>query len=1256
MSAKPAQSRVVKWSPFDEDNLAVAGKTVRLLKFKPIHRNDESVSVITDITVAETATSKVLASNRFPEGISRKPCIDWMPSRSVNLIAVPLVNGDISLSVLHPNLSALHVRADLKESAHSSAARLAHVGDNEHDLSVHTQTRGQGQPLRRTRSIGNLNTYGERVKGDLHANDGVTERKHQAAVLHLRNSRACVALQFNSHYSHLVACGYERHRGEAGLLVWDINKVDIVASGATSGTSASVRPVASATSGLGRFSSHYKTRGEAGLGGIDGKTSHLSVNDGMIRSRSSENLKGGSEITPYRPMSHSEALNSIAWVPHTPHVLMGGIAGRYLRAYDVRAGPDTPKQSVGTRAVGNLTFNPYRSHVFASTSETESVVRVWDIRAMVDPVMSIQTASPVVCMEWCPTRSGYLACLNRTNRHKIDIYDINQARIDDGGTRYAVANVRSKRMAWDLSSFQWHPHQAGRIVAVTPDGFAESTIVYEPSAVGFPASRGGLGWINGQSFMSSGPFNDLQEQHDHPAIPPHKHFPTSFQQTTSSLTPGISSKGNLSSIPDITDNMARTNVSAMSLAEVDETVTATIDETNDSRTQPSTSPLYEALLGDISCVMYKRAINAYGMDIATNIRLTQEDRQLQALWGWLAEVESSSVRSRTSGIGSTVSSGTTSPRAIPTSQLRRKAMMLNGIAAVLSEYTEPQQTQPQTHTQTPTTTPMPNKFFVERSGNSIGSSQTSDSSGFGGHTFFPVYRSQSRQAVQVLCGWYFGMVTNPIEPVLQAMEENEDNEKAAAFSVFHCNIMRALTSLQLKIDRGGDSPELQLAIMGLSGYTYERDSIWREWCSGYCSRIQDPYLRAAFYFLTSLGPPFTNVLNENGMCLSDRLGFACRFLPDKDLHSYIQNTMESYLQEGNLCGISLSGLTSLRGAQLLERYLERTGDIQTVALAVAHVHTGSTSPHSDDPTGGRWSEGTDGNTSASAAAGAKDHITTAHNKYGEWVDSYRDILDRWQLWEARALFDVQRNLVMLTKTAGANQMFVRCNLCNKTVQRSSTLGANSRVLQSRPYNALGSGGIKATVCPSCRKSLPKCSLCLIPVGTPSTADPPPSYPVTTKPLSPNMIHNTSSNSSNTLMSAGAGELLRSSSETTFEHKVNRIATAPSTVSHNTPSPSPPSLSTFKHTSNVGKFASHTAALPVQPSAINVNNVNTFPLVSPRSSIANATSPLSLWFSWCQNCRHGGHAGHITEWFAEHKECPVSACDCQCMLQDCVTMR
>ncbi|XP_023561751.1 GATOR complex protein MIOS isoform X2 [Octodon degus] len=40
-----------------------------------------------------------------------------------------------------------------------------------------------------------------------------------------------------------------------------------------------------------------------------------------------------------------------------------------------------------------------------------------------------------------------------------------------------------------------------------------------------------------------------------------------------------------------------------------------------------------------------------------------------------------------------------------------------------------------------------------------------------------------------------------------------------------------------------------------------------------------------------------------------------------------------------------------------------------------------------------------------------------------------------------------------------------------------------------------------------------------------------------------------------------------------------------------------------------------------------------------------------WFTWCHNCRHGGHAGHMLSWFRDHAECPVSACTCKCMQLD-----
>jgi len=44
--------------------------------------------------------------------------------------------------------------------------------------------------------------------------------------------------------------------------------------------------------------------------------------------------------------------------------------------------------------------------------------------------------------------------------------------------------------------------------------------------------------------------------------------------------------------------------------------------------------------------------------------------------------------------------------------------------------------------------------------------------------------------------------------------------------------------------------------------------------------------------------------------------------------------------------------------------------------------------------------------------------------------------------------------------------------------------------------------------------------------------------------------------------------------------------------------------------------------------------------------------LSDWYTWCQSCKHGGHAGHLLSWFESHSKCPVTNCGCECASLDC----
>ncbi|XP_076266778.1 GATOR complex protein mio isoform X2 [Rhynchophorus ferrugineus] len=44
------------------------------------------------------------------------------------------------------------------------------------------------------------------------------------------------------------------------------------------------------------------------------------------------------------------------------------------------------------------------------------------------------------------------------------------------------------------------------------------------------------------------------------------------------------------------------------------------------------------------------------------------------------------------------------------------------------------------------------------------------------------------------------------------------------------------------------------------------------------------------------------------------------------------------------------------------------------------------------------------------------------------------------------------------------------------------------------------------------------------------------------------------------------------------------------------------------------------------------------------------------FTWCQSCRHGGHAKHLLQWFDEHLECPQVGCACRCNSLDPITTK
>jgi hypothetical protein len=386
--------------------------------------------------------------------------------------------------------------------------------------------------------------------------------------------------------------------------------------------------------------------------------------------------------------------------------------------------------------------------------------------------------------------------------------------------------------------------------------------------------------------------------------------------------------------------------------------------------------------------------------------------------------------------------------------------------------------------------------------------------------------------------------------VLRGVEEEncEQFERLAAFAVFHGELGAAVGTLQ----RGSEAIKselasgklfssqqkdqlfnyaeaLQLVAMCIAGYSPQNDhqkgSVWRTACEGLLSRSQFApapgaavlrrsmwYIKAACNFLCTIGcadAPFDKILKNERLSLCDRVGFACRFLPRQTLRIFLLNSIRQCLEIGNIEGLYITGLDK-NGFSLLQAFIDRFGDVQTAALVSSRLLV----PNS-------WRR--------------------EQTLCKEWLDSYRDILNTWQMWKSRAMFDVGRADLLrrlVSKQAAAEavvtsrpaygmrqqkngqpanrqaiqrlssraatvtpsecannssvlgseglaipnlppQLYARCNFCNTSLPLSKLRrqkGMEKNVWLNREKPVL-------SCCPSCRKPLPRCAVCLLPMGS-----------------------------------------------------------------------------------------------------------------------------------------------------------------------------
>jgi hypothetical protein len=346
------------------------------------------------------------------------------------------------------------------------------------------------------------------------------------------------------------------------------------------------------------------------------------------------------------------------------------------------------------------------------------------------------------------------------------------------------------------------------------------------------------------------------------------------------------------------------------------------------------------------------------------------------------------------------------------------------------------------------------------------------------------YSSPSRTAALTSCGWAGKF---DLANVLAECEALGEFERSAALGVWHGNLGAAVQALQrgavtfrgqsTRKDAYAETLELvALCVAGFRGGSDPSLEIWRQAGANLMERSElsgvnrsvsrVAYMRGLLKFLIALHAEkgHQQVLEDENLSLCDRVGFACRFLPRDQLQAFLETCIEKCKISGNIEGLTVTGIDRT-GIQILQAYVDRYADVQTAALVTSRVIL--------------------------PAAWEVEKWTCV-----EWLDSYRSLLNTWQMWQSRAMFDVDRSELMRSlqtresslkgnsRAVAANRRFLmavpfqmdaRCTYCQLSLSLKQNNTNTNQWLREMNKPVL-------SCCPHCRKPLPRCSVCMLSLG------------------------------------------------------------------------------------------------------------------------------------------------------------------------------
>ena len=679
--------------------------------------------------------------------------------------------------------------------------------------------------------------------------------------------------------------------------------------------------------------------------------------------------------------------------------------------------------------------------------------------------------------------------------------------------------------------------------------------------------------------------------------------------------------------------------------------------------------------------MERRAEIGYSVNPARNLQILSEEepshtiRELQSVWGWVDRVTTAE-------------------------HISDEEKGLNAQSKDKEEEDEDDEDDPPTSEHLPPTSStslldsgVESILFPSKISSSVSLSSISPLSP-SIETFFerfslPIYLSSPRSKVLELCGWCSDIFypdhssSRNLVQLVNDADLDDQTDRAIALAVFHGKFDLAIQTIEKLIgsmaevdspslyspsatfdgnsssesftfskiiDGGGRiggndsaSPSsiqsiLQLVACLFSGFNistilptfesespngnYHRDDdnspttnsieLWRRMCLDVISKLKSEegghliHLIVVCEFLYIISDPelhlklfspiqkFSPILESTDIALSDRVAFASIFLSDEELGKYLDGRFRICISGGSLEGILLTGFRK-KGISLLQSYLDHTSDVQTVALLVSIL--------------------------------PNQMIHTI--QLVEWVEEYRSFLNRRELFHERAVFDSTCHIVHCKHSSHYKNTIISSTSTpsHKTPQSSSSSRSSKRGKRSKGggkgqknvqakeiENEEGKSGHKlpSNLFHLAQTKTPhlfiRCNLCYKPLSldfSSTQKDRETSEWMRTQ----RPVLNYCQHCKNLLPKCYVCQLQLGSINPYLE--LQRLQQQRSVVDS---SSGGGSKSREQEEEGFGEFGSLSFA---------------------------------GWFSWCQKCRHGGHAHCMEEWFETRSGCGVQGCDCEC---------